>query len=740
MSTPGAFARHFKCNCCTNPWNNADNGDFMSSLVCGDCLTKDGNRGIDIENFDHEVDLKEDFYLWVNGNWKKNNPLPAAYPRWGSFNVLNNANQERLKDILSDLEDGKIASTGKEIEMLINFHKTYLDTDKIDAEKINPLSSLLELIIKDLPITEKLAFLSRDFGLQILFGIYAMPDKSNSEHTLANIGASGLGLPDRDYYFDADKAEARDQYLVYIEDLFKILVDHAEEEDCTLGEEVKTFLLTLKSIGFRRKMAKFIFDFESDFAASMMTRTEKRDPVKTHNTMSLEELQKMIIPTPSWSSYLAKGIPVESPFDFSKYFEIVTDGYDMGAINVSDCGAIKKMASMCQAHIANNNGMWRYYLLFHIVNKVAPYMNTNTLEAANFNFQQKQLLGTKELKERWKRALDLEDSLLGDILGKIYVEKHFPSRLKDRCMSIVNMVKESLRERLNEIEWMSTNTRSAAIKKMDKFNVKIGFPEDDAWEDYSALVEKGVITSDSPCVCNILSIKASQFIQELLRCNKATERKRWLMRPQQVNAYYHPMLNEIVFPAAILQPPFFSEDADDAVNFGSMGAVVGHEMTHGFDDSGAQYDYKGSLQNWWEEADKEEFKKRANVMIEQANQHEVQGLYLKGAFTQGENIADLGGLKLSLRALKKHLAANPQEPINGFTAIQRFFISWAQVWRQNCSEPYAKSMLTLDPHGPSELRCNNTVANIQEFIEAFDVKEDDKMGKYIDKTKQVDVW
>ena len=405
-----------------------------------------------------------------------------------------------------------------------------------------------------------------------------------------------------------------------------------------------------------------------------------------------------------------------------------------GIINVSTIEPLVKMGSILRSAVLD--GTLSHYLTFHVLNKFVDHLGVEW-QSLHFDFFKKTLGGAKEMKERWKRALEFQEAALGDAMGKLYVSKHFDDTCKQKALNIVYAVRDAWRQRLEEVEWMSEETRKEALLKMDKFNVKIGFP--DKWTDYSALA----ITSDSH-VTNMIAAGVFHKNRDVIRINKPTDRDRWFMVPQMVNAYYHPMLNEIVFPAAILQAPFFDPDADIAVQFGGFGCVVAHEISHGFDDKGRKFNKDGALIDWWAGDDGKEYERRAATMIAQASSHEVYGQSLKGELTQGENIADLGGVKLSLKALQHKLTTMPVEEssrnLNGFTQMQRFFLAWSQVWRQNSTKENALAMVTLDPHGPSELRCNNTLSNVPEFLEAFNVQPTDPMGKYSDEKNRVNIW
>ena len=725
MNKPGAFA--LKCRCCNNPWQASEGGNASEFGFCEPCIDKGENKGLDPKNLDLSVSPSEDFYSYSNGGWKKANPCPDAYPRWGVFNVLNDMNQVRLKSILDEIEEEGKKGVEADFEkgLLIKYHKAYMDTDGIEKLGIAPVVPVIESIQNMTDITSMVATLWKKTGSSPLFGWGSMPSKDDSSHTLLTLDQGGLGLPDRDYYFESVHEEKRFQYIEYLESLFKLVGEKGTEGDLTCGKPYAT----TKDY---REAAKAVFEFEKELASAHLTKIEHRDPIRTWNMTSFAEMVKRTTPTQSWSEYLTTGVkPLPGSFlDLSRLFtEMGFAPESLGDVNCSSYDAITKAIKLASPA---NAGTIKHYLIARLMKSYSPYMS-DAFHDNHFSFWSKKLQGVKEVKERWKRALDAQMNHLSDCMGKIYAARYFNETCRAKANAIVDDVKQALRERLNEVDWMSEETRKEALIKMENFNCKIGYPEDGAWIDYT-----GLELSDTDPVANAMACNAHLEVIDMNQCNKATRRDKWLMPCQMINAYYHPMLNEIVFPAAILQPPFFDIDADDAVQFGSLGCIAGHEMTHGFDDKGRKYDAKGRLRDWWAGDDGVEYEKRAKVMIEQADKHMVFDQPLKGALTVGENIADLGGVKLALRALRKKLEGKEVERINGFTPVQRFCLSWSQAWRQNARKEFLLQMVTLDPHGPSELRANNTLSNVQDFVDAFDVKETDKM--YIKPADRVDIW
>lgn len=737
MDKPGAFA--FKCKCCNNPWQiESSDGSAGKTIDFGFCEPCKENPtgpklGLDPANIDESHRAQDDFYMYSNGTWKRNNPCPPAYPRWGVFNVLNEANQVRLKTILDDLEsDTSSGGSDDDFErkLLIDYHKAYMDTEMIERQGILPMVPIIQKVqaMTQENMTATVASLYKDTGVGAFFRYYAMPSKDDSSHTMLTLIQGGLGLPDRDYYFEDAHDAKRDAYILYLEKVFKLLGEKGCTDDVKIGGPYKT-------VKGQRAAAKAVFDFEKLLAAAHMTRSENRDPMKTWNKMDWEALCKLVWPKPaSWSEYLTKGVtpPEDSFFNMSEYFSTIGHGPStLGEINVANISALQAAVKLA---CPSNLDAIRHYVIALQMKAAMPFMSEEIYQI-HFDFFAKEMSGTKEIKERWKRALDAQMSDLPDCMGKLYVKRYFDESCKQKALAIVEDVKEALRERLNEVKWMNDETRKQALEKMDAFNCKIGYPDEGAWVDYAPI--KGKVGSSS-AVANFHICNAHSNECMLNEVNKPTNRAKWAMPCQMINAYYHPMLNEIVFPAAILQAPFFDPEADDAVQYGSLGCIAGHEMTHGFDDSGRKYDSKGTLRDWWTGTDGEEYDKRAKVMIEQANAHMVYDQNLKGELTVGENIADLGGVKLAMRALKKKIGDTPVEPVNGFSPVQRFCLSWSQVWRQNATKEYQLQMVTLDPHGPSDLRANNTLANCSDFYEAFGVTEDDKM--FIAPAERVDIW
>uniref|UniRef100_A0A6T7QPN1 Peptidase M13 C-terminal domain-containing protein n=1 Tax=Hanusia phi TaxID=3032 RepID=A0A6T7QPN1_9CRYP len=699
MEKPGSFT---KCPCCNNPWSGAD-GSY--AIACSPCIaSKETSEGIDPSDFDEFVAPHENFYNFAIGGWRKNNPIPPEYPSWNCFTILHEKNQQRLKDMVDELET-KEGCVGTE-KKVADFWASCMDEEAIEKRGTEPLRALLEAVSEDKvreDLTAAVAKLTLSGVDSAPLSFYESPDKKKSEWSIGQLDQAGLGLPDRDYYFDEDKQDKRDAYKLHVAKMFSLLNDPSVEAE---------------------EAANIVFEVEQKLAGFHMSRTDRRDPERTYNKMSVEELQTKI------DEGAATG-----GLRLARFFELIGKPLEqLGEINVPTLEAV---VSICQAVREEEARRLSVYLKWHVLHTFAPFDLPRAFVTEHFEFFEKTLKGTKEQKPRWKRAMAVLESVLGEALGQLYVAKYFQEESKQTALEVVERVREALRERLGEVKWMSEETRRSALMKMSKFGVKIGYP--DKWIDYSPLtVTRGQHFE------NVLRGHEFHFKRLLSYTNAATDRSRWYMTPQTINAYYHPSMNEIVFPAAILQPPFFSPNVDEAINYGAMGAVVGHEMTHGFDDQGRKYDHTGNMVDWWTEEDGKEYEERADVMVKQAEAFKVHGQSLKGKLTCGENIADLGGLKLAYRALcslLKERGLSPEDPktrVGGLTAQQRFFLSWAKVWAQNIEKEREIQLVTLDPHGPNEFRVNGPLSNIAEFHAAFMIPEGSAMR--VAQENQVDIW
>jgi putative endopeptidase len=642
-------------------------------------------RGLDPQNLDAKVKPSQDFYQYANGGWLARTPLPPEYSRYGSFEELTEKNYHDLRQILEETAGATTAPKGSNIQKVGDFYASGMDSASAEAEGVTPLQDEFAeiLAIKNISdIKPVLAHLHAQ-GVNPLFGIFVAQDPKNSTDEIIHLTQGGLGLPDRDYYTKDDERskKIREEYVGHLTAMFTLLGDNP---DRAVNE------------------AKTVMNIETRLANASMTRVQQRDPNAVYHPMTMSELNDL---TPS--------------FVWNNYFEGI-GRRGLGRINVRQPEFFKEVDRMITEVPL---WQWKMYLRWHLIRETAPLLSS-AFANENFRFYGAVLTGAKEMQPRWKRCLITTNGELGEALGLVYVQKFFSPRSKARALEMVNNLRAAFRERILTRKWMSAETRTRALAKLDAFNVKIGYP--DVWRDYT-----GLIIDRGSFVRNVLRAEAFDFQRRLNKIGKPVDRTEWGMTPPTVNAYYSPTMNEIVFPAGILQPPFFDADADDAVNYGGMGAVIGHEMTHGFDDQGSQFDAKGNLEDWWTTADKEAFKQRTAVVEKQYDDYvAMDTLHVNGKLTLGENIADLGGLTIAYAALKKSQEGKPAPAaIDGLTADQRFFLAWAQMWRANYRPEELRRRLILDPHSPARFRTIGPVSNMTEFFSAFACSPGDPMER-----------
>ncbi len=652
------------------------------------------NTGIDIANIDSTAKPTDDFYQFVNGTWIKNNAIPESESRWGSFNELEKLNKAKLLTILQDASADKTAKAGSNTQKIGDFFSVAMDSVKLNKDAITPLNdefAAIENVKTSEDLIKELAHL-HTIGVGAMFGGYIGQDPKISSQYVTQLGQGGISLPDRDYYTNKDERTLGIQkaYKSHLVNMFVLLGDKKDVAE---------------------KNAKTVYDIETNFAKSSMTNIEMRDPVIQYNKKSFKLLAEM---TPN--------------FNWQTYFEAI--GLKaVDTVIVAQPEFFKQFNASLKSVSIND---WKTYLRWGLIDGMASKLSDNFVNE-HFDFYGKKLLGIPALKPRWKRALEATDGSLGDALGQIFVEKHFTQESKNRVGEMVKNLIAAYRVRIASRDWMSEETKKAANLKLDKVMLKLGYP--DKWKDYSTLD----IKRDS-YVQNYMRANVYSFKEMVDKLGKPVDRTEWGMTTPTINAYYNPSMNEIVFPAGIMQPVFFNPDADDAVNYGSMGAIIGHELTHGFDDQGAQFDADGNLKNWWTEKDKSNFKMKTDILVSQFNNYiAIDSMHVRGELTLGENIADLGGLTISYYAFKKSLEGKPApEKIDGFTAEQRFFLAWAQGWRGNMRAEYLKNMVQTNPHSPGNFRVNGPPSNMQEFYDAFGVKEGDKM--YRPKSERAEIW
>jgi putative endopeptidase len=636
---------------------------------------------LDPANLDRTANACVDFYQFANGGWIKNNPIPAAFSRWGSFNELEEKNNSELTKILERAAADKSASRTPAIRMLGTYYSSCMDStaaEKAGAEPLRPRLTRIASINDRTALQREIAQLHLE-RVSAVFNFGATQDRKNSTSVIGGARQGGLGLPDRDYYTKTDPASAtiRKNYLEHVSRMFQL----AGETPAQAAAD-----------------ADRVLAFETALARASLTRVERRDPVATYNYRTTAQLATMT-PHFNWTRYFtdlgAPAVPavdIESP----KFFSAVD-------------------SLLANAPLTD----WKSYLQWRVIRNAAPYLSSAFVNE-EFRFSST-LSGAKELLPRVKRCTRETDGGLRDALGQAYVSEYFTPAAKARALEMVKNLEAVFRERLAVLPWMSEATRKQAIAKLEAFAEKIGYP--DKWRDYSTLrIQPG------PFLNNVVAVNIYERKRDLAEIGKPLDRSQWGMTPPTVNAYYNPQLNEIVFPAGILQPPFFSPTADDAVNYGGMGSVIGHEMGHGFDDQGAQFDPEGNLKNWWSAEDLEKFKQRTTLIANQYDAYTVlDTIHVNGRLTLGENAADIGGLSVAYAALQKALAGKPKPLIDGFTPEQRFFLAWAQIWRQNITPQNQMVRINTDPHSPGRWRTNGPVSNMPEFAQAFGCKPGDPM-------------
>lgn len=648
--------------------------------------------GLNLTNLDKTVNPSEDFYQYACGGWMKEHPLQAEHARYGSFDKLAEDNQQEVRELIEELakethQEGSIA------QKIGSLYKLGMDSVKLENDGVEPLRASLESIAS---ITNKEQFVKetahfQKLGLSPFFVMYVGADEMNSTMNIINFHQAGLGMPDRDYYVSDEESmkNIRTAYHDHLTKMFQLAgYTHPEAE----------------------KAAVDVVTIENKLAQATYSRVELRDPMKNYNKMTTAELQTLV-PAFNWSTYFAE-LGLNETVD----------------LNVCQKDFFQTFGTIFSQ--ATTDELKSYYT-WNLIRSAAPYLN-NAMVAQNFEFYGKTLSGSQEMRPRWKRVVNTVNNTLGEAVGEMYVKKYFSAESKTRALELVKNVQDALQERIQNLDWMTNATKEKAVEKLNTFHVKIGYP--DTWRSYDALQ----ISGDSYWA-NIQRSNVFDFDYMINKVGKPVDKDEWLMNPQMVNAYYNPTTNEICFPAGILQPPFFFADGDDAINYGAIGVVIGHEMTHGFDDQGRLYDKEGNLNNWWTEEDAAQFNVRAEALAAHFNQIVVvNDVHADGHLTLGENIADQGGLTLAYAALQKALKQHPEGKIDGFTPEQRFFLAYANVWAGNIREQEIIRLTKSDPHSLGRWRVNATLPHLQQFIDAFDIKENDAM--YLPKEKRCLVW
>ena len=653
-------------------------------------------HGIILSNMDTTVSPKDDFYNFVNGNWDKKTTIPEDQVRWGGFGVLRKSTDKDVLEILDKAAKSGKYPEGTDQSKAIAVFKSKLDTNSRNKLGILPIKPALDLIsgINSVEDFQKVITLHATTVSQPFFGISAFSNPSNSSINSAYLSPGGLGLPDRDFYTNKDSKSIsiRAQYLNHISRMLQFLGDDEKSAE---------------------QQAETILNFETSLAIPKLDKVQRRDFRKLNNPKSLNELQEMV-PSLNWPLAI-KDLGIEKELDTlivmqPKYMEVVQEIFKSADIKT-----------------------WKIVMRWATLNDAAGRLTTE-IEKANWDFYSKTLNGAKKQRPADERALATVNGTVGEALGKLYVDEMFPPEAKEKAEKMIANVIQAYKNRIMNLDWMDPQTKEKAIEKLNKFTVKIGYP--DKWEDYS-LME---VSSDKGYYENMTAVTNWGFKKNLSEINEPVDKSKWGMSPQTVNAYFNPFNNEIVFPAAILQPPFYDYKADDAVNYGGIGAVIGHEISHAFDDAGSRFDADGNLVNWWSEEDLAQFTVKGKALIDQYSAIEVlDSVYVNGAFTLGENIGDLGGVLAGFDGLQLHFEQNGKPgKIDGFTPEQRFFMSWATVWRTKQREESLINQVKTDPHTPGRWRATEPLKNVDAFFEAFNIIKGDAM--YISPENRVRIW
>lgn len=671
-------------------------GVVLTGMTLGACSPADDRAqpalgsGVELEHMDRSVRPQDDFFRYVNGNWLASTDIPPDRSRWGVFDELRDQAEQHVLAIVQEAAASE-AEPGSEARKIGDMYRAFMDTDSIEALGLQPLQPWLDEVgalqsHDDLPAYWA-GSPARRSTAPLSFGI--SQDQQHSDRYITSFGQSGLGLPDRDYYLSDDThfRELRAHYLQHIANMMELAGYDAPQD-----------------------AARHVLEVETRLAEAHWTRIRNRDRTATYNLMNLDSLSEQA-PGIDWSAYLdASGLP---PLD-----ELVVRQPDY-------------LQALAGFYRELSIDAWRDYHSYHLLRQNAQWLPAAFVDE-HFDFYGRQLSGQPEMRPREQRAVAAVESLLGFAVGRLYVERHFQPEASQRMGALVDNLLAAFEQAIDELEWMSAATRQEAQDKLAKLNTKIGHPE--IWEDYSCLI----VNADE-LLGNVQRSRQCDFDERVARLGEPVDRDEWFMTPQTVNAYYSPTMNEVVFPAAILRPPFFNVEADDAVNYGAIGAVIGHEITHAFDDQGRRSDGDGNLRDWWAEADEVQFRDRAELMIQQFDAYQpLPGHNIQGALALGENIADLGGLTVSYQAWRRSLGDRPAPVIDGFSGAQRFFLGWGQVWRIQFREEALRRQLMTGPHAPGEYRVLGAVSNMPAFYEAFELNPGD--GLFREPEDRVKIW
>jgi putative endopeptidase len=653
-------------------------GALLSSSHAADTPAR---WGFSTANLDKSCKPCDDFYKFAMGGWMKNNPIPADRPGWSTSAELQEKNLAQLRQITESSAAAK-AAAGSNEQKVGDFYASCMDTAAIEAAGAKPIAGELAAIAA---MNDRKALLSQvaalhKEGIQAVFDFSSTQDFADSTKVIGDADQGGLGMPDRDYYLRDDERskQLRTDYVSHVSKMFQLAGDSPEKSAAD---------------------AQTVMNIETALAKASLTNVQLRDPQANYHKLSTAQLKEL---TPEWS--------------WETFFAAV----NLPGLSETNIGQPDFFKEMNRQLTATPLADWKTYLRWHVIHAAAPALSDNFVQE-NFNFYGKRLSGTAELQPRWKRCVQSVNRNVGEALGQVYVEKYFPPAAKAHALEMVHNLLAALRSDIPTLSWMSPETKKAAIAKMEAFNIKIGYP--DKWRDYSKLdIERNSYAA------NVRRASTFENSRELAKIGKPVDRNEWGMTPPTVNAYYNPTMNEIVFPAGILQPPFYDPKADDAINYGGMGAVIGHEVSHGFDDQGSQFDPQGNLRNWWTADDRKNFDERATCVSKQFDSYEVEpGLHQNGKLVLGESIGDLGGLSIAYAAYEKSLEGKPRKEIDGFTPEQRFFLGWAQVWGSNQRPEAARLQANTNPHPLARFRGNGPLSDMDAFAKAFGCKKGDAM-------------
>ena len=654
----------------------------------------EGNKSvpaIDKNNFDEQINRNDDFYQWATGGWQKNNPLKPEFSRYGSFDVLRENNEIRINELFNEMSATE-AEFGSVEQKISDLYKMGLDEARLNKEGAKPIKKALKEIFAMKSREELIAALSKlhTDGIGVFFAAYPAADLADSNMTILYMEQGGLGMGNRDYYTDEKNTELKVAYRTYLANIFKL---------AGVKGDVETLVNNVLAV-------------EDRIAVKHWTNVECRDIVKGYNPYTYEEFKKEYTGL-DWDAYF-KGLGLDT----------------VGKLVVSQPSSFKNILEVLNTASLEE---LRAYVAAHYIDAASSYLSEE-FALASFEFFGKTMSGTQEIRPRWKRAMGVPNSILSEAVGQIYVAKYFPESEKARVETMVSNIQKAFSKHIEALDWMSDETKAKAQEKLAAFTVKIGYPN--KWKDYSTLT----VDPKKSYWENVVAANRWYTADAISEVGKPVDREKWMMPPQMVNAYYMPTTNEICFPAAILQPPFYNPEADDAVNYGAIGVVIAHEMTHGFDDQGSQFDKYGNMNDWWTAEDRAAFEKKTDVLVNQFNAIEIlPGLFADGKFSLGENIADQGGLRLAFTGLTDYAWANGRpEDIDGFTGEQRFYIGYATLWAQNITDQEKERLTKVDVHSLGRNRVNATLRNIQSFYDAFGITEKDAM--YMPVWERIVIW